>query len=120
MPATGVPGAVSRHNALNSPHEPGAKPMKGHLYRLTLEHVEDAKGHPQTRPPLALQVRNHDDLYAIVEKIQAKGLFAGEDAAAFAIGLKLFREVMLQYRGSEVFKELDPHMSAFMKALKQL
>jgi hypothetical protein len=47
-------------------------------------------------------------------------LFAPEDAAAFAIGLKLFREVMLQHRGSEVFKELDPHMSAFMKALKQL
>jgi hypothetical protein len=94
--------------------------MKGHLYRLTLEHLEDAKGNAQDRPPLALQVRNHDDLYSIVEKIQAKGLFAPEDAAAFAIGLKLFREVMLQHRGSEVFKELDPHMSAFMKALKQL
>jgi hypothetical protein len=45
--------------------------MKGHLYRLTLEHLEDAKGNAQDRPPLALQVRNHDDLYSIVEKIQA-------------------------------------------------
>ncbi|MGA0805495.1 MAG: DUF3861 domain-containing protein [Pseudohongiellaceae bacterium] len=94
--------------------------MKGHLYRLTLEHLEDAKGNPQSRQPLVMQLRNHDDLPAIVEKIQAKGLFAAEDAAAFAIGLKLFREVMLQHRGSEVFRELDPHMGAFMKALKQL
>ena len=94
--------------------------MKGHLYRLTLEHLEDAKGNPQTTPPLQVLVRNHDDLPAIVEKVQAKGLFASDEAAAFAIGLKLFREVMLHHRGSEVFKELDPHMSAFMKALKQL
>jgi len=99
---------------------PGAERMKGHLYRLTLEHLEDVKGNPQTRPPLELLVRNHDDLPGIVEKIQAKGLFAADEAAAFAIGLKLFREVMLQHRGSEVFKELDPHMGAFMKALKQL
>lgn len=94
--------------------------MKGHLYRLTLEHLEDAKGNPRATPPLQVLVRNHDDLPAIVEKVQAKGLFAADEAAAFAIGLKLFREVMLQHRGSEVFRELDPHMSAFLKALKQL
>lgn len=94
--------------------------MKGHLYRLTLEHLEDAKGNPQSRQPLQLHVRNHDDLPGIVEKVQAKGIFTDADeAAAFAIGLKLFREVMLHHRGSELFQELDPHMSAFIKAFKQ-
>ena len=94
--------------------------MKGHLYRLTLEHLEDAKGNPVTKTPLQFDVRNHDDLYAIVEKVKAKGLFDEDEATAFAIGLKLFRETMLHHRGSEVFKDLDPHMSEFMKAFKKL
>ncbi|HEY0964052.1 MAG TPA: DUF3861 domain-containing protein [Pseudomonadales bacterium] len=94
--------------------------MKGHLYRLTLEHLEDAKGNPVSKPPMQFDVRNHDDLYAIVEKVKAKGLFEDDEAVAFAIGLKLFRETMLHHRGSEVFKDLDPHMSEFMKALKKI
>lgn len=94
--------------------------MKGHLYRLTLEHLEDAKGNPVAKTPIQFDVRNHDDLYAIVEKVKAKGLFDEAEATAFAIGLKLFRETMLHHRGSEVFRELDPHMSEFMKAFKKL
>lgn len=93
--------------------------MKGHLYRLTLEHLEDAKGNPQDRPPLQVDVRNHDDLHAIVEKVQAKGLFDADTATAFAIGLKLFREVMLQHRDLEMFQALDPQFSEFMKAFKK-
>jgi hypothetical protein len=93
--------------------------MKGHLYRLTLEHLEDPKGNPVTKPPLQFTVNNHDDLYAIVEKVQARGLFDANESTAFAIGLKLFREVMLHHRDAEVFKELDPHFSAFMKAFKK-
>lgn len=94
--------------------------MKGHLYRLTLEHLEDAKGNPVETAPLQFDVKNHDDLNAIVAKVKAKGLFDANESAAFAIGLKLFREVMLQHRGSEVFKDLDPHFSEFMKAFKKL
>lgn len=94
--------------------------MKGHRYRLTLEYLADARGNAQLRPPLEVEFSNHDDLYDIVERIKAKGLFDPGEATTFAIGLKMFREVMLRHRGSEVFRELDPHMSAFMKALKQL
>jgi hypothetical protein len=93
--------------------------MKGHLYRLTLEHLEDPKGNPVEKPPLSFEVRNHDDLYDIVEKVKAKGLFDANEATAFAIGLKLFREVMLHHRNAEVFKELDPHFGEFMKAFKK-
>lgn len=94
--------------------------MKGHLYRLTLEHLEDNKGNPVAKVPLQFEVKNHDDLYDIVEKVKAKGLFDENEATAFAIGLKLFREVMLHNRDSEVFKELDPHFSEFMKTFKRL
>jgi hypothetical protein len=94
--------------------------MKGHLYRLTLEHLEDAKGNPVDKPALQFEVKNHDDLNLIVEKVRAKGLFDANESAAFAIGLKLFREVMLHNRDSEVFKDLDPHFSEFMKTFKKL
>lgn|SRR5690554_2695867 len=94
--------------------------MKGHLYRITLEHLEDAKGNPMSREALRFEVKNHDDLYEIVERVKAKGLFEEDEAVACAIGLKLFREVMLHNRRSEVFKELDPHMSAFMKKFKSI
>lgn len=94
--------------------------MKGHLYRLTLEHLQDAKGNPMQKPPLQFEVRNHDDLHAIVEKVQAKGLFDNDEAAACAIGLKLFREVMLHHRDSDVFKLLEPHFGEFMKAFKKM
>ena len=94
--------------------------MKGHLYRLTLEHLEDPKGNPVDKPPMQFEVKNHDDLYDIVEKVQNKGLFDADEATALAIGLKLFREVMLHHRDNAVFKELDPHFSEFMKAFKKM
>lgn len=94
--------------------------MKGHLYRITLEHLEDTKGNPVDKPPIQFEVKNHDDLYVIVEKTKAKGLFDDNEATACAIGLKLFREVMLHHRDAEVFKNLDPHFSAFMKVFKNI
>lgn len=94
--------------------------MKGHLYRITLEHLEDAKGNKVDVAPLQFHARNHDDLPTIVERIKAKALFDADESTALAIGLKLFREVMLHHRGSEVFAELDPHMGEFMKKLKKL
>lgn len=92
--------------------------MKGHLYRITLEHLEDPKGNPVTKEPLQFEVKNHDDLYVIVEKVKAKGLFDEDEATACAIGLKLFREVMLHHRNADVFRELDPPFSEFMKTFK--
>jgi hypothetical protein len=93
--------------------------MKGHLYRITLEHLEDNKGNSVRKEPLSFEVKNHDDLYLIVDKMKAKGLFEDSEAASFAIGLKLFREVMLHHRDSEVFEKLDPPFSEFMKELKK-
>ena len=93
--------------------------MKGHLYRVTLEHLEDPKGNPMQREPLVFEVRNHDDLPDIVERIKAKGLFDAAEATSFAIGLKMFREVMLHHRKDDLFAALDPHMSEFMKELKK-
>jgi len=94
--------------------------MKGHLYRITLEHLEDPKGNPVDVTPLTFEVKNHDDLFSIIEKVQAKGLFEDTESTAFAIGLKLFREVVLNHRDDEAFQELNPHFSSFMKAFKKM
>lgn len=53
------------------------------------------------------------------ERIKARGDFAEDAATAFALGLKLFSEVMLNHRGNELFKSLQPHFGEFMKGLKK-
>lgn len=93
--------------------------MKGHLYRITVDHLEDAKGNRLNADPLVFEARNHDDLLDIVRKLQARDQFAQDEAASLAIGLKLFSEVMLHHRDDELFKPLLPHFVEFMKNLKK-
>ncbi|GIU44726.1 hypothetical protein TUM4438_16590 [Shewanella sairae] len=94
--------------------------MKGHLYKVTLEHIEDAKGLPIDDNSLQFEARNHDDIFKIVEMIKIKMDLEEADAVAFAVGLKLFGEVMLKNRDVELFKQFKPHMTDFMKQLKKL
>ncbi|HEX8427007.1 DUF3861 domain-containing protein [Hymenobacter sp.] len=94
-------------------------PKRAHHYRLRLEHVAPAAPDQPTHPPLELEFDNHDDIFQIVERIQARNLFAEPgQAAEFAIGLKLFGEVMLKNREHELFAEMRPAFSEFMKKLK--
>lgn len=94
--------------------------MKQHRYRVTLEHLADAKGASSTYDaPLRFEVGNHDDVFAIVERMRTRADLAPEAATALAVGLKLFSEVMLENRGHPLFAEFAPHFRDFMKTLKQ-
>jgi hypothetical protein len=93
--------------------------MKGHLYRITVEHLEDAKGNVVQAAPLTFETRNHDDLFPIVARMRVRGLFDTAEAASLAIGLKLFGEVMLRNRQHELFAPLQPHFAEFIKRLKK-
>lgn len=93
--------------------------MKGHLYRVSVEHLENANGESVGQAPLVFEVRNHDELFAIVERVKTKGLFEGDEAIAFAIGLKLFSEVMLKHKDEALFQPLQPCFGEFMKGLKK-
>lgn len=94
--------------------------MKQHCYRITVEHLADAKGEPSAyAEPLQFEAGSHDDLFVIVERIRARGEFDADTAAALAIGLKLFGGVMMAHRDHPLFAELAPHFGAFMKRLKQ-
>jgi len=95
--------------------------LKQHRYRITVEHLAlpDGSPAPADSAPLTFEVGQHDDLGAIVARVRQRDDLPPEDATAFAVGLKLFTEVMLQQRGLPLFAEFAPHVKAFMQRLKQ-
>jgi hypothetical protein len=93
--------------------------MGGHLYKFTIEYLEDSKGNTVESNPLIFETRSHEDIFRIVEMMKAKMDLNENDATSFAVGLKLFGEVMLKNRENEVFKQFKPHFTNFMKELKR-
>lgn len=89
-----------------------------HQFRITVEQIPDDEDKATVHPPLTFTATNHDNILAIVERIQARNQFTPETAAAFAVGLKLFGEVMLEHRHDPLFADFQPHFKAFMKVLK--
>ena len=94
--------------------------MKQHLYHVTVQHLADAKGNPSTYDEnIEFDVGNHDDIFKIVERLKAAEFFDEETTKAFAVGLKLFLEVIMTHRDHVLFKDFEPAVRQFMKNLKQ-
>lgn len=93
---------------------------KGNRYRLTLELLEKTNGEKSDREPLNIEVLNHDEIFSIIERIKQKNLFDDAASTEFAVGLKLFSEVMLRHRSHPLFEELAPAFGAFMTKLKAM
>jgi len=89
-----------------------------HQFRITVEYIADNHGQPVDAPPLSFVAGNHDNILEIVERIRQREQFTPEAAAAFAVGLKLFGEVMLEHRNDPMFAGFQPHFRDFMKVLK--
>ena len=88
-------------------------------YRLTLELIHTAKEEDSSYEPLQLEFDNHDEIFSIIKKLQEKDPFQNkQQATEFAIGLKMFSEVMLKNKNLELFEEFGPAFGAFMKKLK--
>lgn len=92
--------------------------MKQNTYQVRIEQISDKQGRAVKLPALSFQARNHDDLFNLVEQIKNRGLLNADDSAAFAVGLKLFGEILLENRAQPFFKELSPHMGAIMQVIK--
>jgi hypothetical protein len=90
-----------------------------HRYRITVEHLADASSTPGTERFIRFEVINHDDLLGIIGRMNDRKILPKHEVAEFAIGLKLFSEVMLRHRQDPLFAELKPHFANFMKHLKQ-
>jgi hypothetical protein len=92
---------------------------KAHQYKLTLEYLKNAMGEEMNTPPLEMFFSNHDDIFAIIERQRERDFFGDvNQSTEFAIGLKLFSEVMLKNRKNPLFEELEPAFALFMKRLK--
>lgn len=92
---------------------------KAHQYELTVTYLSNNRGEAVQAAPVVLQFENHDDIFRIIEAIKAKQIFPdGNHATEFAIGLKLFTEVILRYKDHPLFGELKPAIGGFMKKLK--
>ena len=73
--------------------------MKQHAYEVTLKHIADDQGNPSTYTDiLSFNSYNHDDIFNVLQVIQNSQMLDDEAAKSFAVGLKLFSEVMLEHK----------------------
>lgn len=93
--------------------------MSAHQYRVTLEYLGGKHAGPETHVPLQFEAGNHDDLFDIVQRVQTSGIANADEAAALALGMKLFGEVMLKHRKDPLFAALQPSFVEFINAFKQ-
>jgi len=87
-------------------------------YKIELQHTYSPTDEPLHRR-VELVFDNHDNLFDIIDKLQERNHFndAGQ-STEFAIGLKMFSEVMLRNKENPLFEELLPAFKDFMKKLK--
>lgn len=94
--------------------------MPGYRYRITLEPLTDKHGDPLEAETLVFEAENHDEILGIVKRLQAREDlgFGEEKTAAFAVGLKLFSETMMENRKHPLFDPLRTAFKDFMMLLK--
>lgn len=93
--------------------------MRQYRYSVTLEQLTDSHDVPSDRKPLQFEAWNHDDIISVVTWIRGRGDFSSQDdAAAFAVGLKLFGEAILANKDNPVLSSFLPKLHQFVKELK--
>ncbi|WP_326983561.1 DUF3861 domain-containing protein [Chryseobacterium sp. MYb264] len=91
---------------------------RNNTYQLTLKELTLKDGSEGDKI-VEFDFDNHDNLFQIFELINSKKIFEDEQTAQeFALGLKLFTEVMLKNKQHPLFEELRPAIMEFMKKLK--
>ena len=92
---------------------------RAYRYRLRLEQLAGTQPDSPKHEPVELDFENHDDIFSIIERLRERNLFEEPgQSTEFAIGLKLFSEVMIKNRQHPLFEELAPAFKAFMQRLK--
>lgn len=91
---------------------------RNYKYHIDLKELSLKDGSEGTKN-LSFDFENHDDLFQIFEAIQNKNIFGNETTNnEFALGLKLFTEVILKNKQNPLFEEFRPAVNEFMKKLK--
>lgn len=87
------------------------------LFRVYVERI-DGPLNTELPDSLSFVAKNHDDMLDIAGKVRHLPAMEPDEAAALAIGLKLFGEVLLKHRRQSPYAELLPHFRAFVDAFK--
>jgi len=92
---------------------------RSNKYKLTLELLELLRPDDKTYEPIEIEFGNHDNIFNIIDRMKQRDRFKTEqDSVEFAIGLKLFGEVMLKNKDNPLFEEFRPAFGALMKKIK--
>ncbi|PKA96715.1 uncharacterized protein DUF3861 [Flavobacteriaceae bacterium MAR_2009_75] len=92
---------------------------KSNKYKLKLELLELLRPDDSIYEPIEFEFGNHDNIFIIIERMKQRDRFKTEqDSVEFAIGLKLFSEVMLKNKDNPLFEDFRPAFGAMMKKLK--
>lgn len=92
--------------------------MSAHNFRITLEYIGGKKeAHPPA--PLSFEAGNHDDIFEIIARVRGAGRFEHDEAAALALGMKLFSEVMLKHRDDPLFAPIGAAYRDYMTQFKE-
>lgn len=89
--------------------------MAKHTFKVTVEAVSDNHGNPVSAEPVTFTAENHDDIFALVDRIGARG---DDKRLAFFLGLKLFGETLLEDKDNPLYKDIFPAFLSFMKDFK--
>jgi Domain of Unknown Function with PDB structure (DUF3861) len=93
--------------------------LKGHRYRIRVEEISISALNPGVADrAMTLEVENHDDLLALIERVRTGTAFAPDDASALVLGLKLCSGVVLKHRRDPIFADLQPAMRVLIGNLK--
>jgi len=91
---------------------------KNNKYSINLKELA-LKDESVAEKNLEFEFENHDNIFNIIDILKAKNLFDNNnESVEFAVGLKLFSEVLLKNRKHELFEDLMPSFKAFMTKLK--
>ncbi|MFI1744159.1 DUF3861 domain-containing protein [Thalassobellus sediminis] len=92
---------------------------KANKYKLRLELLELLRPDDKTYEPIDLEFDNHDNIFTIIERMKQRDRFKTEQQSVeFAIGLKLFSEVMLKNKDNPLFEAFRPAFGELMKKIK--
>ncbi len=91
-----------------------------HTFRVTLKHVADHHGNPVDGGTYEFEAENHDNILDIIDLARGIPNLAENEAAAFALGLKLLTEVVMKHRGEAPFAEFWPHLSSLIRHIKKV
>lgn len=93
--------------------------MNSYRYRVTVEQVADATGQPVDGRSLVFEAGCHDEMLAIVDRVRERRVLPNANAAAaMAVGLKLFGEVVIAERKDPMFAEMHTALGNFIRCLK--